>query len=159
MKGYLANGLFSESDRIYNEYIANLLRKNLRYLELYVPQENEEINDKNSFADSVTIARADFSKLKDADFLVAVLDGNDNGVSNEIGIAYALGIPIYGLLTDVRQQGRDNKLKIQALINDGTESQFIYHNLMEIGLVKDSGGGMYSTPQELVDSIKKGSRS
>lgn len=140
VKVYLANGLFSEADRMYNIYLAEKIAVCLsEEIELYVPQFNEAINDKNSFANSMDIALADVNELKNSDILVAVIDGNDNGVSNEIGIAYALGIPIIGLYTDVRQQGTGNQKKINALIEDSTENQFIYHNLMEIGLIKNNG--------------------
>lgn len=152
MKIYLANALFSEADRMYNNYIGNEILKAFKDVELYIPQNNDEINDKSKFANSVDIALADVAKLKESDLLIAVIDGNDVGVSNEIGIAYALDIPIIGLYTDVRQQGRDNILKIDALIKDGTENQFIYHNLMEIGLIK-SNGIIVSSVSDVIEQL------
>lgn len=141
MKTYLANGLFSEADRMYNAYLAKLLRNEFKDLEIFVPQEAEEINDKNSFADSQMIAKWDSEKLLESDFLIAVLDGVeiDSGVSAEIGMFSMTGKPIIGLYTDVRQHGRDNSKKIEALIEDGTENQFMYRNLFTIGRVKLSG--------------------
>lgn len=141
MKGYLANGLFSIGDRLVNQMIASEVRKALPGVELYVPQENADINDKNSYADSITIAQADSDKLYASDFLIAVIDGVeiDSGVAAEIGIFSTFGKPIYALYTDVRQQGRTNELKIEALIEDGTENQFMYRNLFVIGLIKQNG--------------------
>jgi nucleoside 2-deoxyribosyltransferase len=147
IKGYLANGLFSLGDRIVNEMVAKQLRDTMKGLDLYLPQENGGINDKSAFADSKMIAQADAQRLMESDFLVAVIDGVeiDAGVACEIGIAYSLDIPIFALYTDVRQFGRDNDKKIQALIEDGTENQFMYRNLFVTGIIKDSGGGIVSS--------------
>ena len=51
--------------------------------------------------------------LQDSDVLIAVLDGVeiDSGVAAEIGAFSMLNRPIVGVLTDVRQQGRDNMQK------------------------------------------------
>lgn len=156
MKGYLANGLFGLGDRMLNSLIARELRNEIRELDLYVPQENDAINDKSAHADSIAIARADMERLNNSDFLIAVIDGVevDSGVAAEVGAFYMTGKPIFALYSDVRQQGRDNDKKIKALIEDGTENQFMYRNLFLIGLVKDSKGGIFSTVEELVSAIK-----
>lgn len=156
MKVYLANGLFSEADRMYNTHLAKLLRENIEHIDLYVPQENGEINDKNAYADSIMIAKADTDRLKESDILVAVIDGIeiDAGVASEIGVFYMLEKPIIAIYTDVRQQGRDNKRKIQALIEDGTENQFMYRNLYTIGLIKERGKIVDNT-NDLVKEVKK----
>lgn len=155
MKAYLANGLFSMGDRLLNTLIATEIRSNIKGIDLYVPQENEEINDKNAYADSITIALVDMEKLRESDFLIAVIDGIeiDSGVAAEIGAFYMLNRPIFALYTDVRQKGRDNDKKIQALIDDATENQFMYRNLFVIGLIKESKGKVCSSVKELVDSI------
>lgn len=155
MKAYLANGLFSSADRMYNEHVAKTLRQAFPELELFVPQE-QTINDKNSYADSRMIATADAKGLLESDFLVAILDGVeiDSGVAAEIGIFWTTGRPIIGICTDVRQMGRDNELKIEALIEDGMENQFIYRNLMVIGLVKDLGV-VVSDEQKAVRAIRE----
>ncbi|AWE07847.1 nucleoside 2-deoxyribosyltransferase [Lysinibacillus sp. 2017] len=156
MKAYLANGLFSIGDRYVNEVIAKELRAAMPSIELYVPQENDAINDKNAYADSLTIARADLDSLKASDVLIAVIDGVeiDSGVAAEIGAFSMLNRPIVALLSDVRQLGRTNTKKIDALIADGTENQFIYRNLFVIGLVKENGV-VVSTVQEVVEAVKK----
>jgi nucleoside 2-deoxyribosyltransferase len=155
MKGYLANGLFSIGDRFVNKMIAKVLRSRIKGLDLYVPQENEAINNKMSYADSITIAKADTEKLLQSDFLIAVIDGVeiDSGVSAEIGIFSTTGKPIFALYSDIRQQGRSNQKKIDALIEDATENQFMYRNLFVVGLIKQSGGGIYSNIKDLVDAI------
>lgn len=159
MKAYLANGLFSIGDRYVNEVIARELRAAIPQIDLYVPQENDAINDKNAYADSLAIAEADLNSLKESDVLIAVIDGveMDSGVAAEIGAFAMLNRPIVALFSDVRQQGRTNRKKIDALIADGTENQFIYRNLFVVGLIKQNGV-IASTIDEVVEQVKKVSK-
>lgn len=156
MKAYLANGLFSIGDRYVNEVIARELRAAIPQIDLYVPQENDAINDKNAYADSLAIAEADLNSLKESDVLIAVIDGVeiDSGVAAEIGAFAMLNRPIVALFSDVRQQGRTNTKKIDALIADGTENQFIYRNLFVVGLIKQNGV-IASTIEEVVEQVKQ----
>ncbi len=156
MKAYLANGLFSIGDRYVNELLARELRAAIPKIELYVPQENDAINDKNAYADSLAIAAADLNSLKESDVLIAVIDGVeiDSGVAAEIGAFSMLGRPIVALFSDVRQQGRTNAKKIDALVADGTENQFIYRNLFVVGLIKQNGV-IASTTREVVEQVKR----
>ncbi|HIX43707.1 nucleoside 2-deoxyribosyltransferase [Kurthia sp. 3B1D] len=154
--GYLANGLFSLGDRLVNEIIAKEVRQALPGVDLYVPQENGAINDKSAYADSAQIASADMDALMASDFLIAVIDGVeiDSGVAAEIGAFATLKRPIFALLTDSRQQGRDNVKKIDALKQDATENQFIYRNLFVVGLIKQHGM-IASSVEELVAALSK----
>ncbi|AVK84855.1 nucleoside 2-deoxyribosyltransferase [Lysinibacillus sp. B2A1] len=156
MKAYLANGLFSLGDRLVNEQLAAAIREAIPGIELYVPQENDAINDKTAYADSLAIAQADLEMLQKSDVLVAVLDGVeiDSGVAAEIGAFAMLNRPIIGVFTDVRQQGRDNMQKIEALVRDGIENQFIYRNLFVIGLIKRKGI-ITSSIEEAVKAVQK----
>lgn len=156
MKVYLANGLFSLGERLANKYIGEKLREEIENIELYIPQENTAINNKSAYADSIAIAEADMEMLRESDFLIAVIDGVeiDSGVAAEIGAFYMMNKPIFALYTDIRQQGRDNKKKIKALINDGAENQFMYRNLFVIGIIKKSNGGIYSSIEDLVEALK-----
>ncbi|MFF2797490.1 MULTISPECIES: nucleoside 2-deoxyribosyltransferase [Lysinibacillus] len=156
MKAYLANGLFSLGDRLVNEQLAAAIREAVPGIELYVPQENDAINDKTAYADSLAIAQADLEMLQNSDVLVAVLDGVeiDSGVAAEIGAFAMLNRPIVGVFTDVRQQGRDNMLKIEALVRDGIENQFVYRNLFVIGLIKRTGV-ITTSIAEAVQAVEK----
>ncbi len=156
MKAYLANGLFSIGDRLVNELLAKEIRKVLPEIELYVPQENDAINDKQAFADSLAIAQADMEMLEKSDVLIAVIDGIeiDSGVAAEIGVFSTYNRPIIALFSDVRQLGRDNQHKINALIEDSTENQFIYRNLFVMGLIKRNGV-IVSTVEEAVASVNR----
>lgn len=157
MKAYLANGLFSMADIMFNEVVASRIEEAFPRIDLYVPQRNLDINDKSAYADSQLIANGDDSHLNNADFVIAVLDGVeiDSGVACEIGVAATLGKPVFGLCTDTRQLGTDNELKIEALKKDPIENQFVYRNLYVIGKVKNSGGKVVSNIDALIDSIKE----
>ncbi len=158
MKAYLANALFSESEQLFNEYLALSIRSRMPEVDLYVPQENPDLNDKSGYADSLTIFNEDNAYLDAAEVLFAVIDGSDidPGVAAEIGRfalmrelevkkAGASKRKIFGLFTDVRANGRDNQRKIDALIEDGTENQFIYRNLYVVGAMKEHGRIFHSS--------------
>lgn len=140
MKIYFANGLFSQADAEFNARVVAKLRAMYPLVEVYLPQENASINDKNAYADSLMIAKADTDKVLASDLLIAVLDGPtiDNGVASEIGVAYQAHIPILGLYTDSRRLGATNQQKLDAL-QEVAENQFHYLNLYTTGLIKLNG--------------------
>lgn len=152
IKIYFASPLFSDMERWYNADVTRSLRNLLPdEVEIYLPQENEAINDKSGFADSITIAEADTTELLSSDLVIAILDGAtiDVGVASEIGVAYAKGIPVIGVYTDSRQGAFSNQKKIDAL-DIIAESQFSYANLYTVGLVKSNGLIVDSTGQLVV---------
>lgn len=141
MKAYLATNFFSEAGFEYTAKLAKIFRD--LDIDLYVPQENGEINDKNAKnASTITdtdIANGDNRYLEHANILIASLDGVeiDSGVSAEIGYfsgmaraeeKYCASPPyrkIIGLYTDIRRDGEgDNRF---------------YINLYTKGLVKIRG--------------------
>lgn len=165
MKAYLANALFSKADQMFNAHLAGEVRKALPEISLYVPQENEAINAKDGYADSLTIYSGDNAYLDQSDLMIAVLDGAeiDSGVAAEVGRFTTLrelemsehgkaSRNIVALYTDVRQMGRDNELKIKAMKEDPTENQFFYRNLYVIGAIKKHGK-IFSSVEELVSYL------
>lgn len=154
MKVYFAAPLFSRAEQDYNEKCATMIRAVSDAIDLYVPQEAEDINDKSKYADSLMIARGDADKVKESDLVIAVLDGLsvDAGVAAEVGMAYALDIPMIGLYTDVRTQGADVPEKLEALHVLG-ESQFSYVNLFVVGLIKEKGK-LVGSEAELIEAIQ-----
>lgn len=154
-KLYFASPLFSSMEVRYNASVVKEIREQYKDLDVYLPQEQGDINDKNSYANSLMIAKADTDALLASNVLVAVIDGLsiDPGVASEIGVAYQAGIPIIGLYTDSRQQGFDNKNKIEALSELG-ESQFSYVNLYTVGLIK-LNGVLVDTEEAMIASIAK----
>ncbi len=140
MKGYLASHFFNDAMFRWTEDLAQYIEKNTD-LELYVPQRNADINDKKTNDKTITdikVSQADTAKLKEANILIANLDGLtiDDGVSAEImahgimrefEIDHDINFPrmIIGIITDMRYQGTgENKL---------------YRNIMVVGKVKEHG--------------------
>ena len=163
MKIYLANGLFSESDRNYNDYLVDKIEE-LGY-EIYAPQRNLAINDKKKSAPSIPIYDGDTDRLKECDILIAILDGQDLGVASEIGwvAGYNEGVLlesqrkiILGLYTDNRDLSKTySESKVKDGINEGIgESQFPYVNLYTVGAIKKFGK-LFGSSEELLDVLKK----
>lgn len=153
-KIYFASPLFASMEVRYNASVVADIRSRYQDLEVYLPQEQGEINDKNAYANSVMIAKADTDALLASDILIAVIDGLsiDAGVASEIGVAYQAGIPIIGLYTDSRQQGFDNQKKINAL-SELAESQFSYVNLYTVGLIK-LNGILVDSEEAMIEAIQ-----
>lgn len=139
MKIYFANDLFSEATQQFNESVVRKIRANT-HAKVFLPQEDESINDKSGYADSIMIAQSDTEQLMSSDMLVAVLDGLviDPGVASEIGMFYTTGRPIIGLYTDPRATAYGNSKKKEATDTIG-ENQMSYLNLYTVGLVKQRG--------------------
>ena len=86
---YLAGSMFCEADRMYNVYLAEKIREAVGdYIDLYVPQENQSINDKTKCANSHDIFWGDYNRLQNCDIFIARIDGDipPSGTSAEIGI-------------------------------------------------------------------------
>ncbi|EMS74861.1 hypothetical protein H318_11360 [Enterococcus durans IPLA 655] len=154
MNIYFAAPLFAKSDLLYNAMLVKKIRAVSEDLTVYLPQENEAINDKTAYADSKMIALADTEKVLESDLMIDLLDGLtiDAGVASEIGVAYAKGIPVIGLYTDSRQQGGSHPKKLEAL-QQVAENQFHYLNLYTVGLIK-LNGSIVSDETELLEALK-----
>ncbi len=154
MNIYFAAPLFAKSDLLYNATLVEKIRAVSKAFTVYLPQENEAINDKTAYADSQMIALADTEKVLESDLMIALLDGLtiDAGVASEIGVAYAKGIPVIGLYTDSRQQGGSHPKKLAAL-QQVAENQFHYLNLYTVGLIK-LNGKIVSSEEELFEVLK-----
>lgn len=150
MKVYFANSLFNDSDLMYNEKVVGEIREAFDGdIDVYNPMENDAINDKTQYADSLTIVKADYEELEDSDVLVAVIDSDDSGVALEIGMFYMMNKPIIGIYTDTRRVAYGNEQKKEAIDILG-ENQIAYTNLMVIGAIKERG--------ELVDNHEEAIR-
>lgn len=152
-KIYLGGPLFSEMEAHYNKMLANEIRSHFN-VEVYNPIENEAINDKSGYADSIMIAEGDNAHLEESDVLVALLDGPvvDPGLAAEIGYFYSMNKPIIALYTDSRQGSFGNQQKLDA-IDELAESQFSYVNLYIVGLIKKRGV-IVNSKESLLGALK-----
>lgn len=160
MKGYLASHFFNDAMFRWTEDLAQYIEKNTD-LDLYVPQRNADINDKKNNDATITdikISQADTQRLKEANILIANLDGLtiDDGVSAEI--------MAHGIMAEFEKDNNiDFPRLIIGIITDmryiGTGENKLYRNLMIIGKVKEHGhlvvgyAGDDSFKNEVVDLI------
>ena len=111
MQIFLAASLFNESEREFNEEVAEDLRE--AGFDVWMAQETSFIKE-GSHEEKKKIYENDISALKASDVVVAVLDGVevDSGVAFEMGFAKALGKPIIGLKTDYRTFSRMEEVNL-----------------------------------------------
>ncbi len=109
---YLAAPLFSEPERAYNLLVAGELRNN--FFDVYLPQEAGDDSDTRNKEEQVRIFSENLRALKNADIIVAIIDGADadSGTAWEMGYAYALGKQVIALRTDFRRSGRYEKVNL-----------------------------------------------
>lgn len=153
LKIYLATNFFNDMGKEYTKKVGYRLRS--MGFDVYMPQENGEINDKDKAGiTDIDIANGDNYHLEQADILVASLDGVeiDSGVSAEIGYFSGLARSeerlcaapraklILGLYTDIRRDG------------DG-DNRF-YINLYTKGLV-NLRGKVVNSLDELAEELNK----
>lgn len=102
--------MFCAAEKEYNEKLTELL-ENAGY-SVFLPQrdgmEAARTTGMSEEKKAEAIFGLDTSEIRKADVLVMVLDGRvpDEGACVELGIAYALGKPCYGIRTDVRAAER-----------------------------------------------------
>ena len=166
---YLAGGMFCEADRMYNALLAEKIRDRVgEYIDLYVPQENQTINDKTKCASSRDIFWGDYNRLQKCDIFIARIDGDipPSGTSAEIGIMSQrrqdweqnknIGFPpmILGLCTDSRNPKRTYlDAKNELMKNEDYESQYCYFNLFTVGCIKVNGE-LATSIDELVNKLE-----
>jgi len=109
---YLAAPLFSEPERAYNLSIAGQLRNN--FFDVYLPQEAGDDSDTRNKEEKVRIFSENLRALKNADIIVAIIDGADadSGTSWEMGYAFAHGKQVIALRTDFRRSGNHEKVNL-----------------------------------------------
>ena len=124
---YLAAPLFSEAERNYNRALAGLLRENL--FDIFLPQETGDDSESRIKEDQVRIFSDNVKALKNADIIVAVIDGADadSGTSWEMGFASALKKPVIALRTDFRMSGIHEKVNLML-----EESSFVVNNMEDL---------------------------
>lgn len=146
LKGYLASHFFDIFGFEGTAKLAEKIRKECPYLDLYVPQENGEINDKENNDSDITaekIYMADTDELLSSQILIAYLDGVevDSGVACEVGIM-AGHLETLDSLSEHFQFNYTPKLIIgiySDMRRKGTGDNHMYKNLFVLGAVEKFG--------------------
>jgi hypothetical protein len=156
IRGYLATHFFDIFGFEGTAKLAQEIREACPFLELYVPQENGEINDKESNDGNITaeaIYQADTDYLLSSQVLIAYLDGVevDAGVAGEVGI-------MAGSLETLQKLGIQHTPKlIVGIYSDmrrlGTGDNHMYKNLFVIGAV-EKWGVVVMNKHDAIDAIQ-----
>jgi len=111
-RAYVAGALFSEPERAFNERVASILKE--AGFSVYLPQRDGPPATGADYARS--IYEHNRKELRRADLVIAVCEGLqvDDGTAWEIGYAVARGTPIYGLRTDSRTVGPEERVNLMV---------------------------------------------
>ena len=122
MKVYQAGPLFTTAERDFNVTVASALRHAGHHV--FLPQEHEQQLDPGYPA---RIFAGDVGGLDESEAVVAILDGSDvdSGTAWECGYAYAKGKPIFGLRTDVRIYGVEERINLMVQVPCGVLARTI----------------------------------
>jgi nucleoside 2-deoxyribosyltransferase len=141
MRIYLSAPLFTQGERQWNRLLAAELEKRIDGAEVVLPQDFQFRSAYNDPRDFAHIFDACVSRLREADVVVAVLDGADadSGVAFEMGIAYGRGVPIIGVRTDYREsQDRGLNLVVAGACGELLREMSLGEDVEQ--LVKDLAG-------------------
>lgn len=140
MKAYLASHFFDTFGYEGTRNLAHQIRCLMPEMDLYVPQENGEINDKQANDASITaesIYKADRDRLLSSDILIAYIDG----VEIDAGVACEIGL--FSGLIETEKLHEDPKRTIIGLYTDsrqhGTGDNHMYKNQFVVGAIKQNG--------------------
>ena len=152
MKIYLSAPLFTHVQRQWNRALAEGLKARIAGAEVILPQDYKFGQSYNNPKDFKRIFRACVEGVRQADVMVAVLDGADadSGTALEMGIAYERGIPIVGVRTDYRES-QDRGLNL-AVAGACTEL------LREMSFGEDMGQLLKDLSGKVVAALKKGAK-
>jgi nucleoside 2-deoxyribosyltransferase/SAM-dependent methyltransferase len=130
---YIANAMFGEADRTFNASLEARLKAS--GLTVFLPQGTAENLAPAPTAQEIFVS--DTRAVAASRVVLAVLDQEtiDCGVACEIGVAFATGIPVIGLLTDFRQ------------FREGPGR--IYKNPYVIGMIERNGRVCHTVDQAL----------
>ncbi|RLC65597.1 MAG: hypothetical protein DRI01_00325 [Chloroflexi bacterium] len=135
---YVAGPLFSQAEREFLEKMVDCLAKvsHLNPIKnFFLP--HRDGGELGKGPTRAQIFNLDINTLKNADIVVALLDGQDvdSGTCIELGVAYSLGKKIFGIITDFRSYCTDDhepqrpNLMVWGVCEEGNT---LFHTLPEL---------------------------
>jgi len=105
MQIYLSAPLFTQEQRRWNRALARGLEERIAGARVILPQDYRVHSSFNKRSDFPHLFTSCVEGAREADVMVAVVDGPDvdSGTAFEMGIADERGIPIVGVRTDYRE--------------------------------------------------------
>jgi nucleoside 2-deoxyribosyltransferase len=121
---YMAGPLFTGAERCHNRKLGEELRKLLPRYEFILPQDRAVM----FLPYLAALVKDCLAQVRDADQLLACLDGPDvdSGTCVEIGYAIALGKPILGYRTDFRGSEIEG---VNAMVRYGCTDYILAHSI------------------------------
>ncbi len=112
-KIYLSGPLFSRGEIAWGERVKRFLEERLEGILIIWPHEIIPCR-----ASPAQIFQANLQALREADVMVAMLDGSqvDDGTAWEIGYFFMQGKKIQGLRTDFRRSGETDNSRVNLMI-------------------------------------------
>ena len=112
MRIYLAGPLFTQAERAWNERIADGLR--IAGHEVFLPQAEEP-----PAPTPTALYENNLRGIRNAEVVVAILDGPDpdSGTSWECGYAAGIGTPVVTVRTDFRRAGDDPAADLNLMLS------------------------------------------
>jgi nucleoside 2-deoxyribosyltransferase len=103
---YIAEPLFTEGERAYGEKIDRVFRS--ANFDTYLPHRDAGLFKRGENS-SEYFFKNDLERLQQCDAVFAILNGTDvdSGTAWEIGFAYGIGKPVFGILDDTRKPTLD----------------------------------------------------
>jgi nucleoside 2-deoxyribosyltransferase len=111
IKIYLSGPLFSQAEIAWGKKISQLLKEQLKDIEVLWPHEI-------SAGSAQEIFKANRRALDECDFMVAILDGPqvDDGTAWEMGYFFSQGKSVVGIRTDFRRAGEHEHSKVNLMV-------------------------------------------
>jgi nucleoside 2-deoxyribosyltransferase len=101
---YFAAPLFTQAERTWNRQLAEVLTQTIPNCTVVLPQDRAAQFIRGDTIEFARVVEDYIGALRDADLVIAILDGGDadSGTSWECGYANAIGKPVIGVRTDLR---------------------------------------------------------
>jgi len=155
---YLSAPIFSQSERRWNRLLAGHLTEAIKDCRVLLPQDitvSGRFNDRRHFP---IIFRQCMEWIREADIIVAILDGQDvdSGVAFEVGYGYAIGKQIIGVRTDFRQ---NQERGVNVMLSRACTSFLLEMSFGENTeqLVRDLAGKIVAAIKSLKSGKQRGS--
>lgn len=153
VKIYLSGPLFTQAERRWNRRLAEHLTERMSGADVVLPQDFKVGSSYNVPQHFSRIFEACIEAVREAEAVVAVLDGPDvdSGTALELGVAYERGIPIIGVRTDYREsQDRGVNLVVAGVCTEVLREPSFGENVEQ--LARDLAGKINA-------ALKKSARS
>lgn len=149
-KVYVGGSLFTDKQIAQRIREEELLKENLKNIDVYNPITNDEINDKTKQPTARDIFLQDTTKIIGSDIITADLDDIDEGLAMELGVAFGINYMIGTIKIAIQENGVIDKQCLLEMIKSipckkilATYSDIRQDTKNENGIYKSVGKNQY----------------